>query len=157
MKELVEYRIELMKRLLEAANEFRTACLKVEDPHAPLSDDGWSVHQIAVHTRDVDRLVYGSRVRRTAVEDNPEFSNFDGNAHLAENYDAGESLATVADDLIKSTQALVELLQTLPTEAWSRLSHHAVLGGGLTLQSWVEKDLAHIEEHLETVKKQATQ
>src|SRR5512145_1310917 len=155
MKELVEYRTKLMKRLLEVAHEFRTACLRVKDPHAPVSD-GWSVHQIAVHTRDVDRLVYGSRVRRTAIEDNPEFSNFDGNAHLAENYDAGESLASVADDLIKSTQALVELLQNLPTEAWSRLSRHAVLGGGLTLQSWVEKDLAHIEEHLETVKKQAT-
>lgn len=156
MKELVEYRTELMKRLLEAADEFRTACLMVKDPHAPLSD-GWNVHQIAVHTRDVDRLVYGSRVRRTAIEDNPEFSNFDGNAHLAENYDAGETLASVVDDLIKSTKALVELLQTLPTEAWSRLSRHAVLGGGLTLQSWVEKGLAHIEEHLETVKKQLTE
>ncbi|HEX2996645.1 MAG TPA: DinB family protein [Anaerolineales bacterium] len=156
MKELVEYRSELTKRLLETANEFRAACLKVKDPHAPLSD-GWSVHQIAVHTRDVDRLVYGSRARRTAIEDNPEFSNFDGNTYLAENYDASESLTSVTNDLIKSTQALVELLQSLPTEAWSRLSRHAVLGGGLTLQSWVEKNLAHIEEHLETVKKQATQ
>jgi hypothetical protein len=28
-----------------------------------------------------------------------------------------------------------------------------MLGRGLTLQSWVEKDLAHIREHLETLKK----
>jgi hypothetical protein len=28
-----------------------------------------------------------------------------------------------------------------------------MLGSGLTLQSWVEKDLAHIEEHLATVEK----
>jgi len=34
------------------------------------------------------------------------------------------------------------------------VSRHTTLGSGLTLQSWVEKDLAHIEEHLETVRKQ---
>jgi hypothetical protein len=27
-----------------------------------------------------------------------------------------------------------------------------MLGSNLTLQSWIEKDLAHIEEHLATVK-----
>jgi len=47
----------------------------------------------------------------------------------------------------------VELLRTLPMKGWSRVSRHTTLGAGLTLQSWVEKDLAHIEEHLETVKK----
>ena len=56
------------------------------------------------------------------------------------------------DSLIEDTEALVKWLQDLPAEAWSRLSRHATLGSGLTLQSWVEKDLAHIEEHLETMK-----
>jgi hypothetical protein len=151
MKELVEYRSKLMERLSEAAKEFRTAGLAVPDLHIPLAD-GWSVHQIAVHTRDVDHLVYGLRVRRTAVEDNPEFPNFDGNVYLAENYDASEPLKDVLDSLVESTGALVEFLQTLPAEAWSRPSRHATLGSGLTLQGWVEKNLAHIEEHLQTVK-----
>jgi hypothetical protein len=125
----------------------------VKDPYSV--EDGWSVHQIAVHARDVDRLVYGSRVRRTAVEDNPDFPNFDGNAYLAENYDPGEPLTDILNGFVESTKALTELLQTLPAEAWSRTSRHATLGSGLTLQGWVEKNLAHIEEHLETVKKQA--
>jgi len=153
MKELSEYRLKLMEKLSEAANEFRAACLTVKDPHATL-EDGWSVHQIAVHTRDVDRLVYGLRVRRTALEDNPEFANFDGNVYLAENYDPGEPLTELLDGFVESTGALVKFLRALPAEAWSRLSRHTTLGNGLTLQTWVEKNLAHIEEHLETVKKQ---
>ncbi len=154
MKELLEYRTQLMDRLVEAAKEFRAACLAVKDPYAPL-EDGWSVHQIAVHTRDVDKLVYSWRARRTATEDDPEFPHFDGEAYLAEHYDASESIANTLDDFVENVETFVKLLRTLPTEAWSRLSRHAMLGGGLTLQTWVEKDLAHIEEHLETVKRQA--
>ncbi len=153
MKELVEYRAKLLERLVEAAKEFRSACLAVKDPFAPL-EDGWSVHQIAVHTRDVEKLVYGLRAQRTAAEDHPEFPNFDGDAYLAEKYDANESLASILNDLVESTASLAKLLQALPTEAWSRLSRHTTLGGGLTLQAWVERGLAHIEEHLKTVKMQ---
>ena len=153
MKELAEYRTNLMTRLEQAAEAFREECLKIHDPYAPAGKDGWNVHQIAVHTRDVDELVYGLRVRQTAMEDNPEFPNFDGEAHMAANYNANEPLAELLDGFVEHVRALVELLRALPLEGWSRLSRHTTLGSGLTLQTWVEKDLAHIEEHLRTVKK----
>ena len=154
MKELIEYRVNLMKRLEDAAAAFREECLQALDPYAPVDAEGWNVHQIAVHTRDVDELVYGLRARRTAVEDNPEFPNFDGDAYMAAHYNSGEPLHELLDRFVENVQALVELLRALPAEAWSRVSRHTTLGGNLTLQSWVEKDLAHIEEHLETVKTQ---
>ena len=153
MKELSEYRANLIDKLAAAAKEFRAACLAVKDPHAPLEEDGWNVHQVAVHTRDVDKLVYGLRARRTAQEDNPEFQNFDGDAHMAEHYDAGEPLDELLDGFVVSIQYLAENLRTLPPQAWSRESRHATLGSGFTLQTWVERDLAHIQEHLETVQK----
>lgn len=153
MKELNEYRISMLQRLEEAAKAFRTEALAVKDPFAPLDKEGWNVHQIAVHTRDVDKFVYGLRVRRTAVEDNPEFLNFDGEAYMATHYDSKESLSELLNGFVENVEALIELLRALPIEGWSRVSSHSTLGGGLTLQSWVEKDLAHIEEHLETVKK----
>jgi len=153
MKELSEYRMNLMERLEDAAKAFRAESLAVQDAYAPLEKGGWNVHQIAVHTRDVDKLVYGLRVRRTAMEDNPEFPNFDGDAYMAENYDANEPLSELLNRFVESIEALVELLRSLPLEAWSRVSRHTTLGSGLTLQTWVEKNLAHIEEHLETVKK----
>ena len=151
MSELEEYRIRLLERLEEAARAFQAECLAVEDPYAP-SKQGWSVHQIAAHTRDVDRLIYGLRARRTALEDQPEFQSFDGEDHMARNYDPSESLPELLTGFIEEVDALVELLRDLPPEGWSRQSSHATLGHGLTLQSWVEKDLAHIEEHLKAVK-----
>lgn len=153
MKELTEYRVNLMKRLEETARAFRDECLAVRNPHAPLEPGGWNVHQIAVHTRDVDKLVYGLRVRQTALEDNPEFSSFDGEAYMAEHYNAKESLSELLNGFVQSVETLVELLRTMPKEAWSRVSRHPTLGRGLTLQSWVEKNLAHISEHLEEVKR----
>jgi hypothetical protein len=154
MKELTEYRENLMKRLGDSAKAFRDECLKASDPFAPFDADGWNVHQIAVHTRDVDELVYGLRARRTAVEENPEFPNFDGEAFMSANYNSSEPLNEVVGSLVENVRSLVELLQSLPLEAWSRLSRHTTLGSDLTLQSWVEKDLAHIEEHLGTIREQ---
>ena len=151
MSELEEYRIRMLEKLEEAARAFRTECLAAADPYAP-SKQGWSVHQIAVHTRDVDQLIYGLRARRTAMEDHPKFESFDGDAYMAKNYDASESLEDLLTGFVDNVDALVELLRDLPPEGWSRPSSHATLGQGLTLQSWVEKDLAHIEEHLKDVK-----
>jgi DinB superfamily len=152
MKELDEYRANLIGRLVSAAGEFCEACLAVQDPFARL-EDGWNVHQIAVHTRDVNLQVYGLRARRTAEEENPEFQNFDGDAYMAEHYNAGEPLQELLDGFAANVGALAGLLKNLPAEAWSRQSRHTTLGGGFTLQTWVERNLAHIEEHLQTVKK----
>ena len=152
MKELAEYRVRLLARLEAAVSEFRTECLKASDPYAPFDTDGWSVHQIAVHTRDVNKLVYGSRARRTVMEENPEFPAFDGETHMSANYNPDEPLKEILDGLVENVRTLVEWLRALPTESWSRVSRHTTLGSGLTLQTWVEKDLTHIEEHLETIK-----
>lgn len=153
MKELKEYRTHLMERLVSVTGDFCEACLAIKDPFAPLGENEWNTHQIATHTRDVHTLVYRFRVERTAREDNPEFKNFDGDAYMAENYDESESLKEILDTLMSSVQSLVLILNRLPVDAWSRESRHATFGGGFTLQTWVERDLAHIEAHLANVKK----
>jgi hypothetical protein len=152
MKELMEYRVGLIDRLVQVTDEFCTECLTVKNVFAPLSDGKWNVHQVAVHVRDVDKLVYGERARRTAAEDDPEFQIFDGEAYMAEQYSTSEPLPEILDELRGNVESLALLLRGLPDEAWSRVSRHATLGHGFTLQSWVERDLAHIEEHMETVK-----
>lgn len=153
MKELSEYRRNLIERLVNAARDFRAACLAVTDAYAPLGAGEWNVHQVAVHTRDIDKLVYGLRARRTAEEENPEFRSFDGDEYMAEHYDAGEPLAGVLNELVDNVESLTKTLRTLPDTAWARESRHATLGSGFTLQTWVERSLAHIEEHAEVVKK----
>ena len=153
MKELNEYRSHLLNRLIAATKEFRDACLAADDAHAPLSEGEWNVHQTAAHTRDVNELVYGMRAKRTAQEDNPEFENFDGDAYMAEHYNADEPLHEMLDGFVESVEALYDFLKALPAETWSRESRHITFGDGFTLQTWVERNLAHIEEHLETIKK----
>lgn len=153
MKELLEYRTKLIARLVEAAHDFRRECLAMQDVTRPLEAGGWTVHQIAAHTRDVDKLVYGLRARRTATEDNPEFQNFNGEEYMTEHYSKSEPLVEILDELVEQVKSLAEELRALSSQAWAHVSSHVMLGRELTLQTWVEKDLAHIREHLETVKK----
>lgn len=153
MKELHQYRTLLIEKLVATAKEFRVECLAVKDMFAPLEENGWNTHQVAAHTRDVDQLVYGLRAKRTATEDNPEFQSFDGDKYTAEHYNAKEPLREMLDGFVASVESLAEILHKLPVEAWSRESRHATLGSGFTLQTWVERNLAHIEEHLATVRK----
>ncbi|HET9910033.1 MAG TPA: DinB family protein, partial [Anaerolineales bacterium] len=77
----------------------------------------------------------------------------DGDTYMAEHYNAKEPLNEILNELVENIESLINMLRTLPEEAWARRSRHATLGSGFTLQTWVERSLAHIEEHLESIKK----
>jgi hypothetical protein len=150
MDQLYEYRGHLLDRYNGAAREFRQAALS----HAshPRGEGEWSVHQLAAHTRDVQELVYGARIRRTLEEENPLFENFDGDVWMANHYKPDEPLETILDSLVKAVDGMVTQLRGIASAAWTRPSRHATYGADFTLQTWVERGLAHIEEHLNTVK-----
>lgn len=152
MKELIEYRQKIIERLAEDAHKFRAACEAVKDPFAILKGK-WTLHQIASHTRDVDQLIYGKRVMQTLNEDHPRFVSFDADAWMAAHYNKDEPLAKILDEFVGNVENLCRILRDMPMEAWSRESTHETIGDGLTLQLWVEQGLAHIEEHLEPLKK----
>jgi hypothetical protein len=153
VKELEEYRQKMLERMREVTREFRAACEAAKDPFAAAEDSAWNIHQLASHTRDVDKYVYGMRARRTATEENPEFKGFDADSWMSTHYDHAEPLAHILDELTTSVNELVEFLVTSSGEVWSRESRHQTLGSGFTTQTWVERGLAHIEEHLASVKK----
>lgn len=150
-KELLEYRARLLDRWLEATRAFVADCRAVTNPHAPLEPGGWNTHQIAAHVWDVDRRAYGLRIRRILSEDVPLFENYDGDAWMSETYDPAMPLDSMLDDLLARTEEIVPVLGALPPEAWNRLGRH-VVQGDLTLQTWVERALAHVQEHLASVR-----
>jgi len=149
MKELIEYRVKLIERLEKAAGEFNDACM-AHDAFAKI-EGGWTAHQIASHTRDVAKWVYGARIEQALKEDNPMFKNFDADDWMSTHYNKDEPLKEVLGEFLKNIEDLCGTLRGLPQEAWSRESRHESMGGGLTLQLWVERSLAHIEEHLKTL------
>ena len=151
MEQILEYRQRLLARYETAACEFREAVATATSSTHPRKADGWSIHQIAVHTRDVEKMVYGLRFRRTLEEDNPLFENFDGDVWMDEHYQADEPMEIILDELVDSVQEAVTRLRGVALEAWTRPSRHATYGGGFTVQTWVERALAHIEEHLKSV------
>ena len=152
MKELLEYREKMITRLADAAQEFCSACRAFDDPFTKVEGE-WTAHQIASHTRDVDKMIYGARIRQTLNEENPEFKSFDADAWMAEHYKKDEPLENILSDFSANMDDLCTILQSMPRTAWSRESRHETMGGGLTLQLWVERSLAHIEEHLLALKK----
>lgn len=152
MKELFEYREALVNRLREATREFCDSCKQVNDPFAFMDGD-WNLHQVASHVRDIDRLVYGARIRETLENEKPAFKSFDPDAWMEKRYKKEERFEAMLDDLLKNIEAVCDMLGNLPPEAWSRESRHETLGEHLTLQLWVERSLAHIEEHLQVLKK----
>ena len=152
MEQLNEYRQRLVERLDAATREFVAAVQAVARPKSPLEAGEWNTHQIAVHTRDTQALVYGLRIRRTLAEENPLFENFDGEKWMAENYDADEPLASILDGLAASVRETVASLGGLAPAGWVRENRHATLGEGFAVQTWAERALAHIEEHLDSVR-----
>jgi len=150
--ELHDFRQHLIDQIGASAEAFCAACRGVSEPFEPVEAGGWNTHQLAAHVRDVDAQVYGMRIRRSAAEDNPLLPNFDQEPWMAEHYHADEPLESILDELSASISGLVGLLRSLPDAAWSRPSRHEI-NGDFVLQTWVERSLAHLKEHLETVEK----
>jgi hypothetical protein len=153
MKELLEYRVFLVNRLRKAAEEFCDACEALDPLIKPSGE--WTLHQIAAHLRDLNHLVYEKRVRETIAEDNPLFENFDPEAWMLSHYEPEEPIKKILDDFKGHVDQLCETLSALPVEAWSRESRHEMIGDQLPLQLWVERGLAHIEDHLLEIKSAA--
>ena len=151
MEQLFEYRSHLLDRYEAATREFCEAVETAARSKVQNEAGGWNAHQLAAHTRDVEKMVYGLRVRRTLEEDDPLFENFDGDAFMAAHYNPEEPLASILDELADSVRANVARLRSLPPEAWTRPSRHETYGAGFTAQTWVERALAHMEEHLKSV------
>lgn len=148
------YRQGLLDALLATTQVFIQACQQ-GNMFTPIEKDGWNPHQIASHVRDVQRYVYGMRIRRTATEDNPLFANFDADAWMAEHYRTDESLQVILSELEQDVTELVAWLRTLPDSAWERTSQHESQGRNLTLQHWVERSLVHVKEHLEALRRKS--
>lgn len=147
MEELLEYRQRMVMKIASAPEKIEAAILRIKDPTLPLESGGWNLHQVVAHMRDVNRHVYLPRLHRIIDEDNPMFENFDGEAWMVEHYQLQEPIRKLVTDFNEQCLSSADWLKTLPLEAWNRPGRHPSFGKH-SLQWWVERTLAHINEHL---------
>lgn len=147
MEELFEYRDRMLTRLAESGKMLETALGQIKDVTTPLEPGGWNAHQVITHMRDVNQQVYIPRLHRIIDEENPLFENFDGEAWMAQHYQAQEAVPDITTQFGSQCLACATWLRGLPAEAWNRPGKHPTIGVH-SLQWWVERLLAHVTDHL---------
>lgn len=149
MEELWAYREQLLGRHAQQVPDLRQALadIPVGEWRRPASEGGWSAHQMVAHMRDVEVQAYVPRVHRLLAEAQAVLADFDAEGFMAAHYDRAEPLDQMVEDLDRARRAVRAALRTRDSQAWSRTGRHPALGV-CTVQAWVERAVAHFEEHL---------
>lgn len=149
MDELWAYRERLLRCHAQQVVALRKAVRRFPARRWGLAgpDGGWSAQQVLAHVRDVEVQAYVPRVHRLLAEPDPLLADFDAEAFLAEHYDPGEAPGQMLDDIDRARRALRDALRPDDGRAWSRTGRHPALGIR-SVQTWVERAVAHCEEHL---------
>lgn len=144
------YRRRLLQRYQEQAQEVGAwaAALPRADAARAEAAAGWTQHQLLAHVRDAEIQAYAPRLERILAEEDPVFEDFDAEAWMDHRYDRGEAPQAIAAEFAAARARGSARLEALPPEAWNRMGSHPQLGSR-TLQWWVERAVAHAQEHLD--------
>jgi hypothetical protein len=145
---LDDYRQRLLDRYLQQPEAYAEHLAGLDDRAAltPIKPGEWSAHQLLFHTSSVDERAYGPRLRRILLEDRPALEDYDGDAWMAEHYDPAEPMGVILERWRSARQGYAAEVQAAPPEAWSRTGLQSYWGER-TLQWWVERAVAHAEDH----------
>jgi DinB superfamily len=147
--QLFDYRTRLLARLESQPAEAAAMLAAFPEPewYRPRGPDGRSLHQLAVHVRDVESMAFLPRLRRILNEERPELESFPSHDWTDDDYQPGEPMTHI---LAGWSQARAEVLDLLPTPAaaaWGRTGFHPP-SGQRTLQWWAERIYDHARQHL---------
>ena len=146
---LDDYRRRLLERyrLQPAVYQDRLRGQDGASVRAAIKPGEWSAHQLVFHVCAVDEQAYGPRLLRILRDDRPKLEDFDEVAWMTDHYDPGEAPEAILERWGVARQTLADTLQTASLEAWNRAGMHA-FHGERTLQWWLERGVAHGEDHL---------
>ena len=97
--------------------------------HRPATEE-WSLVEIIGHLRDVDREINLPRVRlmSSGEESNPFLPGVSADGWVTERHYAGEDGPTALREAVAVRCELLDLLGSLPADAWQRTARHAIFG-----------------------------
>ncbi len=142
------YRRRLLERfrLQPEMVQERLRGLDREGVRAPIKPGEWSAHQVIFHVRAADEQAYGRRLMRILQEERPELEDYDEVAWMKDHYDPEESSSAILVRWQSARRGWADLLDAAPPAAWSRSGRHPFYGER-TLQWWLERAVAHAEDH----------
>jgi len=154
MKQLLEYRALLLDRLARQSAELAEAITAVPAAaqHQRRVEDGYTLHQILAHIRDLEVLAFVPRLRRILTEDHPVLDAFPSHHWSEADYQPDEATDKILNDFAQAREAALALLRPLPPEGWNRTSFHAP-SGPRAAQWWAERMFTHAQEHLEEMRR----
>ncbi len=149
MDELRDYRARLLERLQAQPQELAAAIAAVPagEWHTRRDSSGVSVHQQAVHLRDLEAHAFLVRLRRVLTEENPTIDPYTSHRWSDAEYRPGEPMETILHEFAAAREEALNLLRGLPPEGWSRSGFHPP-SGQRTAQWWAERMYGHAQEHL---------
>ncbi|MBI2886809.1 MAG: DinB family protein [Chloroflexi bacterium] len=115
------------------------------------AENEWSIKEVLCHLRDAAE-VYGLRLRRIAMEENPFLPAFDQDAYARDRDYQAEIAPAALMTYAQHRQATCDLLRALPQEGWSRAGVHEE-AGQMTLREMAERVVNHELEHLEQLRR----
>jgi DinB superfamily len=114
----------------------------------PVRKSGRST-RIVVHCGDAE-IVDAARLHFLVAEDPPTLSGYDerGWADRMDYLARPLEVALLRVEAVRSST--IDLLRRLTSEAWQRTGTHTTRGT-LTLAGWLERDGAHLQEHVDRI------
>ncbi len=145
---LDDYRRRLLERFRLQPETYREHVRRLdrEGVRAPIKPGEWSAHQVIFHVRAADEQAYGPRLMRILREERPQMEDYDEVAWMKDQYDPDEPAEAVLERWQAARRGWADILAAAPAEAWSRSGLHPFYGER-TLQWWLERAVAHGEDH----------
>ena len=146
--------------------EFIDACLELtrsgpaglQDATRGLTDEDFqrkpgagklSLLEHVTHMLDMERDVFGVRLRRVLEEDNPKLDPVDQEHYVDESRYAGRSFQEIVDEWERLRRANVDLVESTGPEQWARPVRHPDLGNATfadVVHRWSRHDADHLRQ-----------
>ncbi len=127
-----------------------SAVLERPDARERPAPTTWSPTEYACHVRDV-HVLFAERIRLMLDQDAPRFANWNQDeTALADDY-ASQDPAVVAPQLVDAGEQMVELLESIPGDAWDRSGYRSD-GSEFTVATLTQYYLHDIAHHLHDVR-----
>jgi hypothetical protein len=124
---------------------------ELEDLVAGMSDEDlrwrpipnkWSIAEILVHLRDVERDVFQVRLRRTLTEDRPTFELFDQEQAASDRNYSGQSATEALAEFRQLRAETIKMLSDAQLNDWGRVGVHPERGSA-TVEEQVTRQVRH--------------